>query len=78
MTICTNEVAAPHSIEASTKISTEHWGLFRLGASGTVFTKYELALTPASPLSDQLILGSTRADALTGGAGNDVIRGGTG
>lgn len=47
-------VSRGFDFEASTKISTERWGLFGLGASGTVFTKYEVALTPASAPSDQL------------------------
>ncbi len=47
-------VSRGFDFEASTKISTEHWGLFRLGASGTVFTKYQVALTPASAPVDQL------------------------
>lgn len=47
-------VSRGFDFEASTKISTERWGLIRLGASGTVFTKYDVALTPASAPVDQL------------------------
>lgn len=47
-------ISKGYDFQASTKINTERWGQFGLNASGTVFTKYELALTPASPLSDQL------------------------
>jgi iron complex outermembrane receptor protein len=40
--------------QAQTRIPTEEWGQFGLGLSGTVFTKYEVAQTPNSPLVDQL------------------------
>ncbi len=40
--------------QASTRINTEGYGAFGLGINGTVFTQYEVALTPASPLTDQL------------------------
>ncbi len=40
--------------QVSTKLTTEGWGQFGLGLSGTVFTKYEFAQTPASPVVDQL------------------------
>lgn len=39
---------------ASTKINTEHWGQIGLGISGTRFSKYDVALTPASAPVSQL------------------------
>ncbi|MES2257653.1 MAG: TonB-dependent receptor [Pseudomonadota bacterium] len=40
--------------QASTKIPTENWGSFGLGLGGTVFTKYQVALTPGAEMTDQL------------------------
>jgi iron complex outermembrane receptor protein len=47
-------VAHGLDLQASTRVLTEDYGSFTLGASGTVFTKYKVALTPASPMVDQL------------------------
>jgi len=40
--------------QINTKIPTERWGQFSAGLSGTLFTRYEVAQTPNSPLVDQL------------------------
>lgn len=47
-------VSRGFDFHVNTKIPTENWGQFGLGLSGTVFTTYEVALTPGSPLVDQL------------------------
>lgn len=40
--------------QASTRIPTANWGDFGLGFSGTVFSKYNVALTPGGALNSQL------------------------
>lgn len=47
-------VSKGFDFQASTKINTERWGQIGLGLNGTVFTKYEVSLTPASAPADQL------------------------
>jgi iron complex outermembrane receptor protein len=40
--------------QASTRFPTASLGTFGVSASGTVFTRYQLAITPDAPLEDQL------------------------
>ena len=47
-------VSRGFDFQASTRIATEHMGSFGLGLSGTVFTAYDVALTPAGALTSQL------------------------
>lgn len=47
-------VSQGYDFQASTRLLTEHWGGFQFGLSGTVFTKYQVQLTPAGPTVSQL------------------------
>jgi iron complex outermembrane receptor protein len=40
--------------QSTTQISTDNWGDFVLGLGGTVFTKYDVAVTPSGQATDQL------------------------
>ncbi len=47
-------VARGIDFQASTRFPTDDWGTFNVGVSGTIFTKYMVALTPASTPESQL------------------------